>query len=150
MAPVSLVRAFGEHLGCGALLCELEKTAIGEYTEDDAWEWEDLYRAFLEADEGIIHFPAKKAEARRNYRSQRYLERVVGRNWEYVYSPPKKRKLKPYEKRLRKRRWQELEAAGLISDEDAMKQKLRKKAVKLIGNLNVSKIEEVFAQILEE
>ena len=148
--PASLIHAFGEKLGCDALLCDLQRVAIGEYTTEQAWSFARIFSAFGRASRGSIFQPDKLRRFRLMHSGVRYTKRVFGCNWHREFTPVKKKKILPYEKRRRKREREFMEREGLISEEDIMKRRLKKKAVKLVANMNVTTVEEVYQRILEE
>lgn len=150
LAPESFVHELGKRLGCGAILLELHRSQIGEYGVEFAWNSERIRRAFENAKTGILQFPDDPEEARISRYAQRYFDRVIGCSWHHFYSTGKRQKMKPFEKRLRKQERLRMEEEGLISEEEIMKRKLKKKAVKLVANLNVPDIEKVFEKMMEE
>eukprot|EP00210_Caulerpa_lentillifera_P002361 g2265.t1 len=151
LSPASLANEFGRRLGCRAVLTSLHKSSIGDYTEDMAWDEYSIIQAFVGAKTGIVHYPDENTKERVSTKTMWYLKRVTGQNWFAILREKRKRqKLKPFEQRYLKAVRRDLEARGLISDEDIMKRKLKKKAIKLVANMNVDEIENVYEQMLEE
>lgn len=151
MSPAAFAHDFGQRLGCGAVLTSIHKSAIGDYKEDVAWAEDDIRTAFQATRTGKIYYPEDNEKGKVLSKSMWYLNRVTGRNWSLVLRGRRRRpKLKPFEERYRKVVRQDMEARGLISDEEIMKRKLKKKAVKLVANMNVDEIEHVYEQMLDE
>ena len=150
LEPPALIHAFGKKLGCDAMLYDLQRMAIGEYTAEQAWSYPRILKAFNKASFGPVCQSDRPHYTRLVYQGLRYRKRIIGCNWHQEFRSVKPEKIKPYEKRVRKRQREEMEREGLISDAEIMKRKLKKKAVKLVANLNVTAIEDVYGHILEE